>query len=37
MAKEDTEDCQNSTKCWICDHAYIDGGIKVNHITVTSL
>ena len=24
MSKEDNEDFENSTKCWICDNDYID-------------
>ena len=30
------QDFKNSTKCWICDNTYVDGGIKVKdhcHIT----
>ena len=37
MAKQDNEDFQNSTKCWICDNDYINNGVKVRdhgHITV---
>ena len=36
MTKEDYEDFQNSTKCWICDNDYIDSNVKVRdhcHIT----
>ena len=36
MAREDNEDFENSTKCWICDNDYIDGDVKVRdhcHIT----
>ena len=29
MTKEDNEDFENSTKCWICDNAYVDGNVKV--------
>ena len=29
MAKEDNEDFENSTKCWICDNDYIDNDVKV--------
>ena len=29
MTKKDNEDFKNSTKCWICDHDYIDTGVKV--------
>ena len=27
--KKDGEDFENSTKCWICDNAYVDGDVKV--------
>ena len=36
MTKEDNEDFENSTKCWICDNDYIDNDVKVRdhcHIT----
>ena len=36
MTKKDNEDLKNSTKCWICDNAYIDGDVEVRghcHIT----
>ena len=36
MAKEVDKDFENSTKCCICDNAYVDGDIKVRghcHIT----
>ena len=36
MTKEDHEDFENSTKCWICDNAYVNGDVKVRnycHIT----
>ena len=36
MTKEDNEDFEDSTKCWICDNAYADGDVKVRdhcHIT----
>ena len=34
MTKKDNEDFENSSKCWICDNAYVDGDVKVrNHIT----
>ena len=36
MTKEDDEDFENSTKCWISDNAYVDGDAKVRdycHIT----
>ena len=29
MTKVDDEDFEKSTKCWICDNAYIDGDDKV--------
>ena len=35
-SKEDNEDFENCTKCWICDNDYIEGDVKVNdhcHIT----
>ena len=28
MTKEDHEDFENCTKCWICDSAYVDGDVK---------
>ena len=37
ITKEDNEDFENSTKCWICDNDYIDTNVKVRdhcHITV---
>ena len=36
MTKEDNEDFENYTKCWICDNDYVDNDIKVrdhSHIT----
>ena len=36
MTKEDSQDLQNSTKCWICNNDYIDADVKVRdhcHIT----
>ena len=36
MTKEENEDFENSTKCWICDNDYIDNDVKVRdrcHIT----
>ena len=36
VPKEDNEDFENSTKCWICDNDYINGDVKVRdhcHIT----
>ena len=36
MTKEDSEDFENSTKCWICDNDYIDGDVRVrNHCHIT--
>ena len=36
MTKEDTENFENSTKCWICDNDYIDGSVKVrDHFHIT--
>ena len=31
MTKEDDEDFEKSTKCWICDSASVDGDVKVRH------
>ena len=28
MTKEDNEDFENSTKCWICDNNYNDDDVK---------
>ena len=28
MTKEDDEDFENSTKCWVCDNLYVDGEVK---------
>ena len=36
MTKKDNGDFENSTKCSICDNAYLDGDVKVRghcHIT----
>ena len=36
MTKEDDENFENSTKCWIIGNAYVDGDVKVRdhcHIT----
>ena len=36
MTKEDNEDFENPTKCWICDSSYLDDDVKVRdhcHIT----
>ena len=36
ITKEDNEDFENLTKCWICDNDYIDGDVKVrNHCHIT--
>ena len=36
MTKEDNEDFENSTKCWICDNDYIDADVKVrDHCYIT--
>ena len=38
MAKEDDEDFENSTKCWICDNIYVYTDVKIKyhcHITET--
>ena len=36
MTKEDDEECENSTKCWICDSDYVDGDVKVkDHCYIT--
>ena len=40
MTKEDSEDFENSTKCWICDNDCIDNNVKVRdhfHITGKNL
>ena len=29
ITKEDNEDFEDSTKCWICDNSYIDNDVKV--------
>ena len=36
ITQKDSEDFENSTKCWICYHVYIEGDVKVRdccHIT----
>ena len=36
MTRRNDEDFENSTKCWICDNAYVDGDVKARdhcHIT----
>ena len=36
MSKEDNEDFENSTKCWVCDNNYIDNDVIVrDHCHVT--
>ena len=36
MTKEDNEDFENSTKCWICDNDYTDTYVKVrDHCRIT--
>ena len=36
MTKEDNEDFNNTTKCWICDNDYVDNDVKVrNHCHIT--
>ena len=36
MTKEDNEDFQNSTKCWICDNDYVDKDVKrIDHCCIT--
>ena len=36
MTIEDDRDFENSTKCWVCDNAYVDGDVKVSdHCHVT--
>ena len=36
MTKEDDEDFENSTKCWIYDNAFADGDVKVrDHCFIT--
>ena len=39
MTRRNDEDFENSSKCWICDNAYVDGDVKARdhcHITVIS-
>ena len=36
MTKKDNEDFENFTKCWIFDHVYVEGDVKIRdpcHIT----
>ena len=36
MTRQDNEDFENSTKCWICDNNYIDTDVKVrDHCQIT--
>ena len=36
MTKEDNENVEDSTKCWIFDNDYIDGDVKVrDHSRIT--
>ena len=36
MTKEDDEDFENSTKCFIYDNTYVDGDVKVrDHCYIT--
>ena len=36
MTKQDAENFQNSIKCWICDHIFVTGDVKVRgHCHVT--
>ena len=35
MTKEDNEDFENSTKCWICDNNYIDTDVKKEIIVIS--
>ena len=38
MTKEDNEEFENSTKCWMCDNVYVDGDMKVrDHCHVTGI
>ena len=29
MIKEDNENFEGSTKCWICDNIFVEGDVKV--------
>ena len=31
MTKKDGEDFWSFIKCWIYDHAYVEGGVKIRH------
>ena len=36
MSKDDNEDYDNSTKCWICDNSFVDDDVKVrDHCYIT--
>ena len=35
MTKKDSEDFENSTKCWTCDDVYVDGDVKVRIIAIS--
>ena len=36
MTKEDNEDFENSTECWICDNDYVNNDVKVrDHCRIT--
>ena len=36
LTREDDKNFENSTKCWICDHAYAYSGVKVrDHFRIT--
>ena len=37
-SRKDDENFENSTKCWICDNDYIDGGVTVrNHCHIKNI
>ena len=29
MTKNEDEDFENSTRCWICNNVYVDSGVKI--------
>ena len=36
MTKEDNENFESSTKCWICDNSFVESDVKVrDHCCVT--
>ena len=35
MTKEDNENLESSTKCWICGNTFVEGYIKVNIIVMS--